>query len=220
LEYQARMIALSLGIPSFAAVDHWVNYNQRFIRGGVEILPDEIWISDDYAFHEARKCFPRIPIRQFSNYYLEKQVSAIKQLDQKLNKANSNNILYILEPIREKWISYDKPPPEIQALDYFLSRLDSLCLDSNVRIRLRPHPSETNEKYNNWIELNKNKYDISLDSDQPLCNAISWADLVVGCESFALVIALSAGKKTISTLPPWGHVCRLPHKNLIHLSNL
>ena len=43
LEMGARETASILGVPSIAVLDHWVNYKERFIRGQVLSLPQQIW---------------------------------------------------------------------------------------------------------------------------------------------------------------------------------
>lgn len=220
LEHEARVIARSRAIPVIAVIDHWVNYRERFVRNGLEILPNEVWISDDEAFAEANRCFPNLVIRQFPNEYLLEQVVQVRALDATRNAGKSENVLYALEPIRQPWSSNDMRSGEFQALDYFLSKLNLLGLKANAKIRLRPHPSDTEGKYNEWVRSRCAKFDVELAPKESLAQAISWADWIVGCESFALVVGLSAGKKTVSTLPPWAHVCRLPQAGLIHLSRL
>ena len=42
--------------------------------------------------------------------------------------------------------------PEIQALNYFIQKYQSLVLTNNVEIILRLHPSEDISKYSSWIE--------------------------------------------------------------------
>lgn len=220
LEHEAREHASAMGIPVLAAVDHWVNYRERFIRKGRELLPDEIWIADDEAFVEARRCFPRLVTRQFPNRYLQTQVDAIHALRDQRKPGEVEHVLYAMEPIRLPWSGEDSRAGEFQALDFFLSRLESLGLNSQVVIRLRPHPSDPPNKYDSWLENHRSDYDIALAPDESISKAVSWADWVAGCESFVLVIALAAGKKTVSTLPPWGNACRLPQKHLVHLSRL
>lgn len=220
LEHEAREHARAMGIPILAAVDHWVNYNERFIRNGRELLPDEIWIADDEAFAEARRCFPKLVIRQFPNRYLQTQVDAIHALDGQRKPGQVKRVLYAMEPIRLPWSGEDSRAGEFQALDFFLSRLESLGLNSQVQIRLRPHPSDPPNKYDSWLETHRLEYDVALAPNESISQAVSWADWVAGCESFVLVIALAAGKKTVSTLPPWGNACRLPQKHLVHLSRL
>lgn len=220
LEHVARSRARANDIPTIAVIDHWVNYRERFIREGCEVLPDEIWVSDDYAFSEAKRCFPEIVLRQFTNQYLQTLVNEIHVLQADQKFRDIQHVLYALEPIRLLWSGDDSRPGEFQALDYFISRLELLGLKSDAQIRLRPHPSDALDKYDSWINSHRQQYNISLAANESVSHAISWADWVVGCESFMLVIALSAGKKVVSTLPPWANTCRLPHKNLIHLSRL
>ncbi len=220
LEHEARMRARSLGLPIIAAVDHWVNYRERFVRNGVEVLPDELWVSDSLALAEASKCFPTMTLRQFPNMYLESQVKLIHELDVNRKICDVQRVLYALEPIRLCWSGGDSRYGEFQALDYFISKLESLGLSAKTQIRLRPHPSDPPNKYDLWLASRRNHYDVSLAPNEPLANAVSWADWVAGCESFVLIVGLAAGKKTVSTLPPWGNQCRLPHKHLVHLSRL
>ena len=46
------------------------------------------------------------------------------------------------------------------------------------------------------------------------------ADVVVGCESMGLEIALLARKRVISSIPPGGRPCSLKSKNIEHLQEL
>ena len=45
-EHRARQLARKHGIRSVGVIDHWVNDTERFVRGGVQVLPDEIWVAD------------------------------------------------------------------------------------------------------------------------------------------------------------------------------
>lgn len=209
LEYQARELAQERGIYSIAVIDHWVNYPQRFIRNQVQILPDEIWLADEYALKIAEQAFPEITLKLLPNLYLAAQVAEIRALPV---KKTVHQLLYILEPIRSDW-GKGGVSGEFQALEYFLQHLDQLHIPSDIQIVLRPHPSEAPGKYdgivNNFPDLT-----ISIDNNASLAEQIACSQWVVGCESFALVIALEAGKQVVSSLPPWAPPCRLPHDKL------
>ena len=210
LEYKSRKIAKTLGIRSIAVIDHWVNYKERFIRKNEVNYPDEIWVTDSYAFKIAKEHFPKIIIKQVKNFYLD---SMVKEIIEKPLTENFE-VLYILEPARSKWGKSNLG--EFQALDFFVSKLDSLELPSKAIVRLRPHPSDQKGKYDLWISKQKSPK-IILDEVKDLKTSLSRASIVVGCESFALVIALKAGKKVYCSLPPWAPKCRLPHEGLIQL---
>jgi hypothetical protein len=216
LEHEARCRARQSGLFSIAVLDHWVNYRQRFVRDGVECLPNSIWVGDDYALDIASIEFPGLPVRAFRNVYLMEQVEAVHCSVRPQCEQSGRRVLYALEPIRQAWSGKDSRPGEFQALDYFISKLPALGLDGTVEIRLRPHPSDPLGKYDDWI-AGQDLYNVTLAPDQPIADAVAWSDWVVGCESFALIIGLAAGRHVLSTLPPWGHVCRLPHSHLQHI---
>ena len=46
------------------------------------------------------------------------------------------------------------------------------------------------------------------------------ADVVIGCESMAMVVGLLAGKRVISCIPPGGKPCQLHHSEIEHMHNL
>ena len=222
LEYQAMAEARALGIPIYAAVDHWANYRQRFLRDGVEILPNEVWVSDNYALLEAGRQLPEVKARVYENFYLRDQVSrvlALTSISKSKVISRTTRVLYALEPIREFWSGGDARPGEFQALDYFLSQLFLLGLDETCEIRLRPHPSDPAGKYDEWIAKAK-RANVRLAPDESISEAIAWADIVAGCESFVLIIGLNSGRKVVSTLPPWANKIRLPHEGILRLNEL
>lgn len=219
LEHSARMRARALGISVVAVVDHWVNYRQRFVRDGVECLPDVIWVGDAYALAIARAEFPGLQVQAYLNVYLADQVEAVRRSARPSGHPEGRHVLYALEPIRQAWAADDPRPGEFQALDHFLEKLPALGLDRNTEIRLRPHPSDTPGKYDKWIAAHRD-HNLCLAPDEPIADAVAWSDWVVGCESFVLIIGVAAGRRVLSTLPPWGHLCRLPQTEILHIRSL
>lgn len=208
IEHEARMLARSREVRSVAIIDHWVNYAERFVRHGETVWPDEFWVTDEYALEIARRTFPGKTVRRVPNCYVETQLHDIAQRE----SSGAPELLYVLEPIRTDWGR--GTPGEFQALDYFVSHLSNLGLPSVTMIRLRPHPSDACGKYDAWIALHPN-LNIQLDDALSITESLGRASWVAGCESFALVLALMAGRKCYCTLPPWAPACRLPHRGLI-----
>lgn len=219
LEHDARRYAKSLGIPTLAVIDHWTNYVERFVHEQENVLPDLIVVTDNAAKSEAQRCFDSISIVQWPNSYLDSEVKKIHQLRGGRARTRLTNILMIMEPTRNIWQG-DALLGEFVASNYFLSNLQSIGVSpEQVKIRIRPHPSDPLGKYDciaNWYP----SILINVSEDTLLADDIAWADMVVGCESFALVVALSAGVPTMSIIPPHAPRCRLPHKTLQHLNNL
>lgn len=209
LEHAARRAARQRGIRSVAVIDHWVNYRERFSRQDEEILPDEIWVTDPDALALARDIFPTPPVTLHPNLYLAAAVARIPP-----PQAVPPTLLYVLEPARSTW-GRDREG-EFQALDFFTDHLPALGLPEDLQIVLRPHPSDPPGKYDAWLAAHP-QLAARIDTSPDIAGAMAQARWVAGCESFALVLALAAGRQVLCTLPPWAPACRLPHDGIRHL---
>ena len=212
LEHDARKLASDLQIASVAVMDHWVNYPQRFERNAQVVFPNQIWVADSYAADLASELFQTVPVVQLPNLYLQEMVKTIPPVSE-----SSQTLLYVLEPLRMDWGR--GTAGEFQALDFFVQHLHAIVGHQRVEIVLRPHPSDPPHKYDNWLKQHPN-LNIKMDGNPSLNHSIEQAKWVVGAETFAMVVACSAGRKTYSSLPPWAHRCRLPHKEIVHLADL
>ena len=214
LEHEARKRAAHLRLTSIAVIDHWVNYAARFERHGELVLPDELWVTDRYALDIAEACFRGQSIRLLPNRYLQSEVSHIAAF----SASTTGQLLYVLEPLRFSWPGCSQPA-EFDALDFFVSNLSKVASTGSLQIRLRPHPSDAEGKYTDWLTTNA-KHGITMDTSSSLSEAIGCAEWVAGCETAAMVVALAAGRKVLGTLPPGAPRCRLPHNGIVHLRDL
>lgn len=212
LEHNARKVAKRGGIYSIALLDHWVNYAQRFVRNGETVLPDEIWVVDEYALRLAQQTFSSLKISLMPDCYSDLQVNQIIHLAYVAN----NELLYLMEPIRSDWGRGE--PGEFQALRYFAEHLQKLDLPADTVIRLRPHPSDEPGKYDEFLSVFGHHQAFLDDGD--LTHALSRARWVAGCQTYAMTLALKAGRTVYCTLPPWAPACVLPHTGLIQIRNL
>lgn len=212
LEHQSRQMAEARNIRTVAVLDHWVNYAPRFEREGKLVLPDEAWVADAHALALVRETFPGLPVRQLENVYLNSQVTRVGMA------PGNGTVLVILEPVRNNWGR--QLEGEFQALEYLFGNLERLWPSGISRVLLRQHPSEPVDKYAAWVRRHPL---VHMDSSHDLSAAISQADVVVGVESSALVIALAAGRSVYSSLPPWAPPLRLPQggiKQIRHLDKI
>lgn len=220
IEIQAIKLARELSKPSVALLDHWINYRERFVISDELFLPDEIWVVDNLAENLANNIFPGLPIRLVDNPYFDEIRQEIFANEKKVpSKDGAIDILYVCEPIREHALKQHGDARywgyvEEDALRYFLSKI-ALLSSSAPSIKIRPHPSEDANKYN-WV-LSEFGLQIEITSSQTLIQQIASCDIVVGCESMAMVVALLADKRVISSVPPGGRSCVLPH---IEIKNL
>jgi hypothetical protein len=218
LEHKARKLARMRGIHSIAVLDHWVNYADRFIWNGEQVLPDEIWVSDPYAAKIAQATFPTVRVIQQVNTYLAGLVAEVESRQPLEVVRGNDRVLYVLEPIRSAWGELDEPG-EFLALDYFMAHRQRAQVAPDAEIRLRPHPSDPPGKYDVWLTRQANPR-VSLDRSTTLADALTWSNMVVGCQTYAMVLALACGRTVISTIPPWAPDCVLPQPEIILLSRL
>ncbi len=223
VEWRAIELARSCGKRSVAFLDHWTNYRERFVRGGVEHLPDEIWVGDSIALDLARATFPNVSILLVPNPYfidLRVDIAAIPRRPRQHN--NGVDVLFVCQPIGEHAArAYGDERhwgyTEHDALRYFLSNLQALSAPVH-RIVIRPHPAEAPDKYQ-WA-LQEFDLPIAFGQEKPLLEEIMDCDMVVGCSSMAMVVGLLAEKRVVSAIPPGGTACSLPQCEVEHLSLL
>lgn len=209
LEYDARRAARDAGIRSVAVIDHWVNYRARFLRDGEELLPDAIWVTDAYALAEARRTLPEVPVEQHPNLYVAQQAAAAGP------RPQAGDLLFVCEPARSDW--GQGVPGEFQTLDYLAANRAAAGISTDAKLRIRPHPSDLPGKYDAWIAAHPGS---TLDASADMAAALQGAAWVAGLQSFALAIALEAGRPAICALPPAAPPCALPHADIVHLRRM
>lgn len=204
-------------------LDHWVNYQERFIIDDDLILPDEIWVCDEYAKKIAENVFKNISLKLIKNPYIENLKKNITTYLKLNSNIKTENMLYVCEPIRdhakiqfgdENYHGYT----EESALEFFLKRIDLLNIDYK-NIIIRPHPSENIKKYN-WVIAKFSNLNIVIDNEKNLMEQILSSNTIIGCESMAMVVGLIADKRVISSIPPGGRGCSLPHKSIQHIKEI
>jgi hypothetical protein len=220
LEWKAIGIARRNGKRVVAFLDHWVNYRARFVRKGVEQLPDEIWVGDSMAETLAKNFFSGLPVILVPNPYFEdlkRDITTLKKSRQQaLLPGNAINVLFVCEPLSEHGLRQFGNErhwgyTEYDALRYFFQNLKVLGEPVN-RVVVRPHPSEPVGKYD-WVSGEFGP-DVVVGGYKPLLEEIAESDVVVGCESMAMVVGLVAGRRVISCIPPEGKACALPHSEI------
>jgi hypothetical protein len=200
LEFDAMALAGERGLPSIAWLDHWVNYRERFQRADKTVLPDEIWVGDEFALARARELFPRTPVTLAGNPYFDDVRAEAKRFPPR-PATGPATVLYVCEPVRQA--AYD----EHQALALFLERIPDLGVPVE-RVIVRPHPSDPAGKYAWAAAFAQTKVEIG--GTHSLMEEIAVADIVAGLQSMAMVIGLLAGRRVVSCIPPGGAPCVLP----------
>jgi hypothetical protein len=226
LEWEAVQLANKYGKHSVAFLDHWVHYKERFIRKGGLQLPSEIWVGDEDALRIAQNVFSDVslPIKLVPNPYVNDIKNDLSKYAAEHKSSDlGKRILYICEAMQEDELIYQKNKrawgyTEADALRYFFENISILSSEA-CQITIRPHPAEKPGKYQ-WVSKEYKQFPIKISEGRTLVQDVLESDLIVGCESMALTIALLAGKRVISCIPPGGKPCALPSSEIEHLQQL
>ena len=220
LENLAIQLFLSRNKPIIAFLDHYVNYRERFIHGNFSELPDEFWVTDEFARQKVLELSSDIKVEIVGNPYLEYQVASYFSKIQRVPELDAIEVLYLFEPITMHVIERAKDDlgyDEFTAFGYFLENL-SKCAPGAVRITLRPHPSEPHDKY---VHLTKTKDPIiTITTNSDILDDLTRADVVVGCETMGLVLASALGKTVFSSIPPGGYTHDMPFLGITFIRDL
>lgn len=207
-------------------LDHWVNYQERFILNQETVLPDELWVSDLYAADLVRQYFPSVRLKVVENPYLLSITAQINKCRQskKLGTKNPSlyRVLYVTENLDEHAIRQFGDTrhwgyTEEEAFLFFIKNIGYLPFKVG-EIKIRPHPSQSSEKYQ-WATHSSSLVK-TIDSQEALLEDIMSYDVIVGLQSMAMVVGLLAGRIVISCIPPNGAKCGLPQKEILHLREM
>jgi hypothetical protein len=224
LEWRAIVAARAAGKRTTSFLDHWGNYRERFIRDGVECLPDTLWVGDAMAEQLARKIFPATPVQLVSNPYFEDIREALSKLESAAaaRTVQGLRVLFVCEPLSEHGMKEHGDEcywgyTEFDALRYFFANRAVLGKPI-ASLVIRPHPAEAEDKYdqiaNEFGEI------ACIGGEKSLLQEIAESDVVAGCESMAMVVGLIAGRRVIASIPPGGRPCALPQPEIESLQVL
>jgi len=199
-------------------LDHWNNYSERFIRNGVTVLPNILWVSDRIAERIASLEFPNIPIILKENYYIESIRKKREDIKKSLTDEKiQSNVLYLTEPILEVQNQSSTPKNfnEFDALKQFLIEYD-LCDDLGLNLRIRLHPSEKQGKYSHMIadleRVKSDSIDLALD--------LAWADYVIGVDTYAMYVANQLGLPVATSATEIDFQGSIPWEDIVSLKKV
>ena len=210
LERLAVRATRAAGVRCAVWLDHWTNYIARFVTDGALILPDEVWVADAHAAALARAELPDADVQIMGNPYLEDFATDVRALEtvgrsDRSGGGRVERILYVTEPTAAAAERATGDPrgwgyTEHEALIGYVQHL-ARRESPPVQLRLRTHPSEPPDKYEALLAQYGATLELRGAPGSTLVQDVAWADTVVGCETMAMVAALAAGRRVVSTLP-------------------
>ena len=197
-------------IKTISFLDHYVNYNSRFIYKKKLILPDEIWTFDKFSFLIAKNLYKIIKIKNVNNFYLTFIKKNFKIYQKKFfKKKNYLNILFVSEPSvvngnLNKQLTFN--------IFNFLNKYNK-----KIKLIFRFHPSEKSSPLLNCISdqlVNNKNITLIVDKNLSILKSLYLSDIVIGGETYAMVLALKLKKKVYTFLPIKNHKFNLPFKKI------
>ena len=186
-------------------LDHWKNYKKRFLYQGKELLPDEIYVGDEYAQNLAEKIFSSTPIKLINNPYWQ---SLKKEFFEKNSPAEKrNSVLYLSSNFDyEEKIQLSENSKDFYILNLFLDKYKNILPHKDIKsILISPHPSESKEKYARYKKFPL----VDINEEKGLVELIQSSEFIVGCDNMALVVSKLSGKKTINICSKY-QKCNIP----------
>lgn len=213
-EYSNMLAGMKNGAKVIALLDHWVNYTERFERQNKNIQPDLILVVDEYASKIAEREFPRIEIVLIDNNFLEGIKKEYRELE--VNHIEYDYVFLCESRHPNTSMEQRSDLNNLTELVYFFDMLRSIG-KNEARILLRPHPSNLVIDYTEYVP--KNFPSVKISAEENLLKTLKASQIVVGCNSMALVIALTVGKRVYSAFKN-PHSILLPFAGIRPLSEI
>ena len=202
-------------VASVSFLDHWINQRERFdypAASWKNNLPDFVTVSDTHAYQLSRE-FGVFNLLKIRNYYI---ADLLASYGESTVAHSGGTLLFISQAIREhcevaygdpRHFGYTQTDIAREVLESF-PHLSSILGVTRLVVRL--HPAEDAREYHSLFERYPGVEIICEEPSSRVLSAnVSDADVVLGIDSMALLIAHLLGKPVISYMPP-GRKCHLP----------
>jgi hypothetical protein len=202
-ELDAIRLAQQTNTPVVLVLDHWVNFEERHARLVDYSPPDAIWVSDDRAAELVGKSSFTSPTEVIGNLASLDVVEAVKIQTAGTNRAVcKKNVLFLGEnltrsvDVRASSESHERAE-EVLALKAVVRHLFER-VDMPTTLRVRPHPTESLNKYAPVLAeaKSKSKNLVIEPCAKYLVDDLAWSSAVYGISSMAMVHAVLCGRPT------------------------
>jgi hypothetical protein len=190
-EYEKKCMLISIRKKKNLIVwlDNWTNYRKRFYLKKKIIIPNEVWVNDNYSRKKIKKIIKtKIVIKK--NEYLENQKIEIK----KYKNKKKLNFLYLAGLIFDKKIN-NYSTIEIKSIKNFFNKILKLKKKSkkHINVIIRIHPAENKKKFLLYFS----SYKFRISSTRKLITDLLWSSHVFGANTYAMYVAKNLGLKPI-----------------------
>jgi hypothetical protein len=184
------------GIPTISYIDSWLGEDIRFSSEKISTLPDYILVCDPemkgiYLKFEANNS----KVLDVGNPHLEELAEAFQQRGE-IDNYVADRVLFFSENIKHYY-----PDEQFNEIRIIESILSSYNYNRDLHIVIRPHPLESKDHWQSFIEKSNgvNKFiRLSLDECVSLSESVEGSSLTFGISSMALIEASIMGRFTFS----------------------
>lgn len=189
-------------------IDHWVNYKERLRFLGKNLQVNNFLVFDKYAKKICQENWPNSNIVVSENLYDTNFKNKFNEL-----KLVPLHDLFLSDPISEHYggdLGYD----EFSQIDFIHQKRKHLY-NNRRKLIIRPHPSENQKKYREFI-ASRNFSNVMI-SDSELIADMARSTHIFGASSYGMHLALKVGKSVYCSIPCKDQFTELPHDNIKYL---
>ena len=223
-ENQAIYLAQERDKRAISVLDHYSCYLERFVKNGFNIIPNELWVTDEKSFTLAQEIAPAASITIVGNPYLDEMKLNFDRLEKPKLSEEDFEILYLSEPYAQQAATqYGNQNHwkfnEFIAFEFLVLNIGKITDKPRISISIRHHPAEEPNKYKHLVGRRDN-VEIKLSTNGDLLTEMAASHAVVGVDTLAMLLAIRIGKPVYSALPPLTIEPTLPRAGIIYLREL
>jgi len=194
---------ISLGrrrkIFTICIIEHWTNYNYRFIYKKNVFLPDLIFVNDSFSYKKAIKAgIPKKKLLVMGNIYFENLSKSnlkrkLSPWAQKIKNKNKKIIFFISEQILKdkKILAEEYKTDEFQSIKNIITAIS----EDDILV-IKCHPEEKVKKFKQFAKKN-----IIIKKNVSFSDIVNLPDFIIGMKSI-LLLELSMFRKDIISYRP------------------
>ena len=211
-------------IPSYSIIDDWNGYRKRFTYNKKIFLPNFIIVYNKRAFELAKSSFPNQKIILLEDLFSKniiKKLNIEKKKKRLLKNSKFTKILYLSDPIELNSSSKKKMKlyNEKNVINYVCKNIHKIA--ENYIITARMHPKYIKNKFKIKKYFAMNNFKIKFSNIKNLITDILDHDIILGCETQALIPAHYSKKKVFSVIPNYvKKENKLKHLKIKELRNI
>jgi hypothetical protein len=202
------LYAKKKNINCSSIIDDWNEYKRRFTFKKKLVLPDELIVFNKPAYAIAKSNFPKIKIILLKDFFLKKILDEIKIYKKKFvnktaKKRTFDKILYLSDPIEFNVFTMRERTEynEKNVINFICKNIYKIS--KKFKINIRMHPSYNHKQSFIRKLFFKNNIKVKISKEKSLLKDIMRNDIILGCETHALIPAFYSKKNVYCVIPDY-----------------